>query len=466
MAGKHILLVDDEPNLQESLKIGLELRDYLVTVASNGVEAVQKCESMSFDAVLLDMRMPGMDGLETLKCIKEIRAEQKVIMLTAHGTIANAVQAMKLGAFDYLNKPSSPEEVDIKIQKALNFPILSTGSRIFKTTHPETCHFEGMVGNSAAMQEVYDLVERIVDNESTVLITGETGTGKELIARAIHDNGVRAGKRLYALHCAAIPEELLESELFGHEKGAFTGAVNQKVGIFEAADGGTLFLDEIGEMSLNAQVRLLRVLQEKEFIRVGATTPHKTDVRLIAATHRNLQEEVKTGRFREDLFYRLNVIEVPMPPLRDRRDDIPFLVNYFIQKYASKKEIRISDAALNNLMRYHWPGNVRELGNAIERAVVLARTDVLEIADLPPSLRETQAMSTAMGTFDTSYAHMSWLEAREAFEQSYIKEVLTKTNGNITHAAKVADIAWQNFHQKLKKYNINAKSFFNPKNRI
>jgi DNA-binding NtrC family response regulator len=283
MPNRHLLLVDDEPNLQESMKIGLELRDYDVTLASTGQRAISFCQGQSFDAVLLDVRMPEMDGMETLRRIKEVRPEQTVIMLTAHGTIASAVEATKLGAFDYLTKPSSPEEVDVKIQQALNFPILSVKERMVKermvkSQRPETCHFEGMVGTSPAMQEVYDLVERIAHNESTILITGETGTGKELIARAIHDNGTRAEKRLYALHCAAIPEELLESELFGHEKGSFTGAVGLKIGVFEAADGGTLFLDEIGEMSLNAQVRMLRVLQEKEFIRVGATTPRKTDV--------------------------------------------------------------------------------------------------------------------------------------------------------------------------------------------
>ena len=458
MAEKHILLVDDEPNLLESLKIGMALRGYAVSVAGSGHEAIDQCKNKVFDVVLLDMRMPGMDGLETLRRIKEIRARQTVIMLTAHGTIKNAVEAMKLGAFDYLTKPSSPEEVDVKIQKALNFPILSLDSQVLKSKHPETCHFEGIVGNCLAMKEVYDLVERIVNSESTVLITGETGTGKELIARAIHDNGPRASQRLYGLHCAAIPEELLESELFGHEKGAFTGAANQKIGVFEAADGGTLFLDEIGEMSLNAQVRLLRVLQEKEFIRVGATSPRKTDVRLIAATHRNLAEEVRAGRFREDLFYRLNVIDIPLPPLRNRRDDIPAMIDHFIKKHAGARPFTVSEEAMKTMMRYSWPGNVRELENAIERAVALARTDVIDIADLPPALRDLDAP----GAFpDASYAQLSLAEARAAFERAYIKEVLTQTGGNITHAAKIAGIAWQNFHQKLKKYDIDAKSFAN-----
>jgi DNA-binding NtrC family response regulator len=457
MPNRHLLLVDDEPNLQESMKIGLELRGYDVTLASTGQRAISFCQNQSFDTVLLDMRMPEMNGLETLKRIKEIRPEQTVIMLTAHGTIANAVEATKLGAFDYLTKPSSPEEVDVKIQQALNFPILSAKQRVIKSKRPETCRFEGMVGTSLAMQDVYDLVERIAHNESTILITGETGTGKELIARAIHDNGTRADKRLYALHCAAIPEELLESELFGHEKGSFTGAVNQKIGVFEAANGGTLFLDEIGEMSLNAQVRMLRVLQEKEFIRVGATTPQKTDVRLIAATNRTLSEEVKEGRFREDLFYRLNVIEIQMPPLRQRRDDIPMLVTHFLQKFSGQHTI--SNDVMDTLMRHDWPGNVRELENAIERAVALARTNTIEMIDLPPILQN--GGTTLTSHTGDSYGHLSLRDARDVFEQKYIAELLTKTKGNITHAAKLAGIAWQNFHQKLKKYEIDAKEFAN-----
>lgn len=457
MPNRHILLVDDEPNLQESMKIGLELRDYDVTLASTGQRAISFCQDQNFDAVLLDMRMPEMDGLETLRRIKESKPAQTVIMLTAHGTIESAVKATKLGAFDYLTKPSSPEEVDVKIQQALNFPILSNQNRLVKSKQPETISFEGIIGESVAMKEVYDMVERIAHTESTILITGETGTGKELIARAIHDNGQRAEQRLYALHCAAIPEELLESELFGHEKGAFTGAVNHKIGVFEAANGGTLFLDEIGEMRLSAQVRLLRVLQEKEFIRVGATTPQKTDVRLIAATNRKLSEEVQEGRFREDLFYRLNVIEIQMPPLRQRRDDIPLLIEHFLEKFGSQHTI--SNDVLDKLIQHSWPGNVRELENVIERAVALARSNTIEIADLPPALKSGEA--TAIIRSGDSYGHLSLRDARDLFEQKYIAELLTQTKGNITHAAKMAGIAWQNFHQKLKKYDIDAKEFAN-----
>jgi DNA-binding NtrC family response regulator len=457
MAKRRILIIDDEPNLLESFKIGLEIKNYAVTIASSGSEALSICEEKNFDAVLLDVRMPGMDGLETLQKLKQLRPDQVVIMLTAHGSLESAVEAGRQGADDYLEKPSAPEAVDLRIRNALDRWSLAEENRNLRSQLRERYHFEGLVGNSPPMQEVYSLMERIASTESTVLITGETGTGKELVARAVHHNGPRADGRFYALHCAAIPEELLESELFGHEKGAFTGAVSQKVGIFAAADGGTLFLDEVGEMSLAAQVRLLRVLQEKEFTPVGSTTPRTTDVRLIAATNRDLMEGVQEGRFREDLFYRLNVIEIPMPALRDRRDDVPLLANHFLSRLTGTDdaEFALSEEAMARLIRHDWPGNVRELENAIERAVALAATEAIEAADLPAVLREDGPASLAGG----GYSHLSLQEAREGFEQAYISEALTKTGGNITHAAKMAGIAWQNFHQKLKKYGIDAKSF-------
>ena len=459
MSTLRVLIVDDEPNLLESYKIGLELKGYAVSIASSGREALKKCEDETFDTVLLDIHMPEMDGLETLQCLGQLRPDQVVIMLTAHGSLESAVEAGRLGACDYLEKPSTPEAVDLRIQKALESRTLSEENRLLKSQLREKYRFEGLVGNSPAMQEVYALMEQMISKECTLLITGETGTGKELVARAIHYNGPRAEQRFYALHCAAIPQELLESELFGHEKGAFTGAVTQKIGIFEAANGGTLFLDEVGEMSLAAQVRLLRVLQEKEFIPVGSTTPQKTDVRLIAATHRDLAEDMEAGRFREDLYYRLNVIEIPLPPLRERRDDIPLLAVHFLQKYATRergKQMQISKAAMARLIRYDWPGNVRELENVIERAVALSTADTIEVSDLPANVHQATASSLSNGQ---GYAHLSIQEARETFEQRYIKEVLQKTGGNISHASKIAGIAWQNLYNKLKKYNINAKEF-------
>ena len=461
MSKQNILIVDDEPNLLESFKIGLELKDYTVSIASSGKKALKEIEKTAFDVVLLDVRMPGMDGIETLQEIKRIRADQIVIMLTGQGSIESAVVAGQLGAADYLEKPSSPEAVHFRIQNAVEKKAVKDQLQRIKVIVDED--FKGIVGKSTAMTEVFDLVRRIAPTDSTILITGETGTGKELIASALHLNCPRSENRFFALHCAAIPEELLESELFGHEKGSFTGAISQKVGYFEAANGGTLFLDEVGEMSLAAQVRLLRVLQEKEFIRVGATTPIKTDVRLVAATNRNLEGDVEQGRFRQDLYYRLNVIQVNVPPLRNRRDDIPLLIQHFLEKHkpsGAESAHTITDEAVDLLVRHDWPGNVRELENAIERAVALARDTTIGVDDLPAGIHQDGPAAIHEGT---SYSHLSLQVARESFEQAYINEVLTKTGGNITHASKIAGIAWQNFHQKLKKYSIDAKSFAKKK---
>ena len=310
MAKQNILIVDDEPNLLESFKIGLELKDYIVSIAASGKKALEAINKRGFDVVLLDIRMPGMDGLETLTEIKKVRPDQVVIMLTGQGSLESAVEAGRIGAYDYLEKPSTPEAVHLRIQKAVEHQAVKQKLEDIETLVGDD--FAGVIGKSQAISEVFDLLTRVAPTDSTILITGETGTGKELIASALHLHSRRRDNRFFALHCAAIPEELLESELFGHEKGSFTGAVAQKTGYFEAADGGTLFLDEIGELSQAEQVRLLRVLQEREFIRVGSTTPIKTDVRLVAATNRNLEEEVKEGRFREDLV--LPVERHPDPP--------------------------------------------------------------------------------------------------------------------------------------------------------
>jgi len=306
------------------------------------------------------------------------------------------------------------------------------------------------------MQQVFSLMESVVNTDTTVLIVGETGTGKELVARALHYCGPRADKRFYALHCAAIPEHLFESELFGHEKGAFTGADSRKIGAFEAVNGGTFFLDEVGETPPSIQAKLLRVLQEREIVRVGSTTPIKVDVRLIAATNRNLMEEVKANRFREDLYYRLKVVEIKIPPLRERKDDIPLLVQHFLQKHAQDGKVKeISREALAVLMKHDWPGNVRELENVIERAVVLSKGDVITPADLPPT-ELAEAMPDSSLEPDTS---MTISQGREAFEKAYITKLLKETKGNISEAARRAGIAWQNFQRKMKKYDIDAAIF-------
>jgi len=439
MAKQNILIVDDEPNLLESFKIGLELKDYIVSIAGSGKKALEAINKRGFDVVLQDIRMPGMDGLETLTEIKKVRPDQVVIMLTGQGSLESAVEAGRIGAYDYLEKPSTPEAVHLRIQKAVEHQAVKQKLEDIETLVGDD--FAGVIGKSQAISEVFDLVTRFAPTDSTILITGETGTGKELIASALHLHSRRRDNRFFALHCAAIPEELLESELFGHEKGSFTGAIAQKTGYFEATDGGTLFLDEIGELSQAAQVRLLRVLQEREFIRVGSTTPIKTDVRLVAATNRNLEEEVKEGRFREDLFYRLNVIQIHLPALRDRRDDIPLLLQHFLTKHYREDGPSpvISDKCTQQLVRHEWPGNVRELENAIERAVALCQDATIDVEDLPAAIQEGGPLQVGESG---SYSHLSLQEARESFEQIYIKEVLTKTNGNITHASKMAGIAW------------------------
>ena len=455
-----ILIVDDEPSLLESIRIGLELKDYAVSMASTGEEAIQRCQDIPFDVALLDMKMPRMSGLEVLKRLKETAPRLIVMMLTAHGSIEDAVEAVRLGAYDFLLKPSSPNAIDLRIQKAIEHRDLSVENLLLRSQLREKYKFDEIIGNSPAMQEVYALMERVCGTENTVLITGETGTGKELVARALHYNGPRADNRFYGLHCAAIPEELLESELFGHEKGAFTGAFSQKIGVFEAAKGGTLFLDEAGAMSQAAQVRLLRVLQEREFFRVGSTTPIRADVRLITATNRNLRQEVQEGRFRQDLYYRLNVFEIHVPSLRERLDDIPLLVNHFLHKYRQTPEhqaARMSGEAMRILERHDWPGNIRELESAIQRALALCRNGEILPKDRPSTVRETDR--SVSETDDLVLFPGPLREARQAFEKRFIEHLLKQTEGNIAMASRKAGIAWQNFHQKLKKYHIDAKKF-------
>lgn len=456
MPDSRILIVDDEPSLLESIRIGLELKGYSVSMASSGEEALQLSHASTFDAALLDLRMPSMGGLEVLASLKEMSPNLIIIMLTAHGNIQDAVQAVRMGAFDFLLKPSSPDAIDLRIRKAIEHRDLFAENLLLRSQLRDKYRFEEIIGDSPPMQEVYALMERVCNTENSVLITGETGTGKELVARAIHYNGSRAAKRFYALHCAAIPEGLLESEMFGHEKGAFTGAVSQKIGVFEAAKEGTLFLDEIGEMTQTAQVRLLRVLQEREFFRVGSTIPIKTDVRLITATNRNLLKEVQDGRFRQDLYYRLNVIEVIVPPLRDRRDDIPLLVNHYLQRFGqeSEKSLKVSEQALHMLMAHPWPGNIRELENVLRRAVTLCERDTILPKDLPSVVRDAFT-NPLHHQPDPSLQPLR--EARQAFEKDYVERLLRQTGGNISQAARRAGIAWQNFHQKIKKFGIDPK---------
>ncbi|NOZ20635.1 MAG: sigma-54-dependent Fis family transcriptional regulator [Planctomycetes bacterium] len=456
MAQTRVLVVDDEPNVAQAIQIGLERMGYSVGTASTGQEAIEVCDSEPVDVMLLDVRMTPLDGIEVLGRVKKSHPEILVIMITAHADVKAAVKAIKLGAFDYILKPSSADELSENIRRAVAFRDLAVENKELKRQLRAKHKFDSIIGNSPAMQEVFSMMECVVDTESTVLIVGATGTGKELVARALHYNGPRSEKRLYCLHCAAIPEHLFESELFGHEKGAFTGADSRKIGAFEAVDGGTFFLDEVGETPLSIQAKLLRVLQEREIVRVGSTTPIKVNVRLIAATNRDLAAEVKKGNFREDLYYRLNVVEIRLPLLRERKDDIPLLVQHLLEKYQTEAgPATISDDAMEALMAHNWPGNVRELENAIERAVVLSKGGGLQSSHLP----RMSAPSPAGDPGPAVDLDQPLSEARDRFEQQYVIGLLRETRGNISAAAKRAGIAWQNFQRKLKKFNINAKDF-------
>lgn len=384
-----LLIVDDEKNYLLVLEDLLSEAGYHVMTADSGSKGLELALSNDLDVLITDMKMPGLDGMTLLERVHSEKADLPVIMMTAFGSVEKAVEAMRKGAFDYILKPFKNEELKLTIRKACEHHQLLRRNRYLTQELQDRYQFSNIIGKSAAMQRVYELIEKVAPAKATVLITGESGTGKELIARAIHFNSPRRDLPFITVNCGALPETLLESELFGHEKGSFSGAISQRKGRFELAHEGTLFLDEITEMSPPLQVKLLRVLQEMEFERVGGSTTLRVDVRVVAASNRNLKEEVAAGRFRSDLFYRLNVVHVLMPPLRDRTDDIPLLVNHFLAKYgkgAGKPKISIDTDALRCLMNYSWPGNVRELENAIERAAILANGDRIEVRDLPSEI--------------------------------------------------------------------------------
>ncbi len=380
-----ILVVDDEPNYLIVISELLGEEGFETITADNGAKALALMKGVDIDLVLTDMQMPDMDGFALLEAVKSNRPEMPVIMITAYGEVEKAVRAMRSGAFNYITKPFNNDELLASINKALEHSALAQENRRLQQEIRGRYSFEGIIGKNRAMRDIYELISRVAPTPSTVLISGESGTGKELVAKALHYQGPRAGRPFLSLNCAALPENLLESELFGHERGAFTGAVVMRKGKFEAADTGTLFLDEIGEMPLALQAKFLRVLQEKTIERLGGNKTIKVDVRIVAATNKNLQDEVLEKRFRQDLFYRLNVVSIVIPPLRQRSDDIPLLTEHFVKKYgeqAGRPGLTISPAALPVLIRAPWPGNVRELENAIERAAIMCRGDEIEIEDL------------------------------------------------------------------------------------
>lgn len=439
----NILVVDDEAAIRESLKDWLMEDGYRVALAIDGENAIAMVQESQYDVILLDLKMPGIDGLETMRRVKELSPDSGVLMMTAYASVDTAVQAMKEGAFDYLVKPFDPDEVELQIKKIVAHREMRLENIMLRKRLEEQYQYDEIIGKSEAMQEIFDLIDRVAPSDSTVLITGESGTGKELIAQALHGNSNRCFMPFVAINCGALPDSLLESELFGYEKGAFTGADHTKRGRFEMAQGGTILLDEIGDISLKTQVDLLRVLQQKEISRLGSESAIDVDVRILAATNRELKASIAKGDFREDLFYRLNVIAIHVPPLRERNEDIPLLANAFVKQQCmemNKEVVKISHGAMRQLMGYHWPGNVRELENIIERALVIGTGREIMTDDLPLSRGEPYA-------FDSP-------KSLKMMEKAHILRILAQTNWNISKAARDMDIDRQTLYNKMNKYAI------------
>lgn len=445
-----ILIVDDEKPQRENLKGFFERRDFEVVTADRGSAGIQAVREHLIDIVLTDFKMPDMTGLDVLKAVKELNPEIPVIVMTAFGSIESAVEAMKAGAFDYLQKPINLDEVEILVKRALEQRRLLSENRELRKQLQERFSFSEIVSQSKEIEEALNIAGRVAKTDATVLLHGESGTGKELFARAIHYASPRREKSFLVVNCAALPETLIESELFGHEKGAFTGAERQRVGRFEEAHGGTLFIDEVGDIPLPVQVKLLRVLQSGEFQRVGGNQSIRSDVRIIAATNRNLEEMMREGSFREDLFYRLNVVSIVIPSLRSRKTDIPILVDHFLRKHAQRHNQAVKELsreALDLLMKYDYPGNVRELEHLIERAIILGSDTMLTTNDLPANVRRLQSESAIQREIRTE----SLNEQLESFEREIILATLQKTSGNQRKAAQLLGVSERNLRYKLEK---------------
>ncbi|MCJ7494667.1 MAG: sigma-54 dependent transcriptional regulator [Deltaproteobacteria bacterium] len=453
MEQKKILIVDDDGSMRHMLSLILKREGYEVQAVGKGSEALNLVASESFDFILSDVVMPGMGGLELLQALKEKKVEATVIMMSAYGNLDTAVEAMKRGAYDYISKPFRPDEVLLALRKAEERENLRKENLRLRREVSREYAFGNIVGKSPKMMQLFDTIKKISEYKTSVLIIGESGTGKEMVARCIHYNSPRNNGPFEAINCGAIPETLLESELFGHEKGAFTDAKKEKLGSFEMAHQGTLFLDEVGEMSLTAQVKLLRVLQEGEVKRLGSERTFTVDVRIIAATIQDLSRAAAEGKFREDLFYRLNVLPVHLPPLRERKEDIPLLVEHFIHKYNEQHRLNTEGAAedvLARLLEYSWPGNVRELENAIERAMILAQGKKIEADCLPSEVLGTRP-SWKKDLWGDEY---SIKKASRIMEEELIRKALKKTGGNRSHAVKILEISHPALLSKIKEYGI------------
>jgi DNA-binding NtrC family response regulator len=450
MMADRILVVDDEELIRESIGFLLRKEGFTVEEAANGREAYKKILAEPFDIVLTDLEMPKMKGLELLEKISQLSPQTLVLIITAYGSLETAITALRHGAVDYILKPVEFDELLVKIRRLLEYKKLTVENQLLRRELQREYDFTSMVGKSPAMKRVFDMIQTVASTDSTVLITGKSGTGKELVARAIHFNSPRKSKPFFPVNCGAIPETLFESELFGHKKGAFTGALADKDGYFKAAEGGTLFLDEISETPLNLQVKLLRVIEQKEFTPVGSPRPIAANVRLVASTNRDLLEEVKNGKFREDLYYRLNVVELKLPSLAERREDIPLLVEHFVDKYRREmnKDIKgVDDNLMRLLMNHEWKGEIRELENTIERAVIFSKDEFISLDDLPglfgpeaPTVLvdETQPLD----------------KAKDDFERQYILMVLRKNNSDKRKAAEILKLSLSSLYRRMKELGV------------
>ncbi len=454
-----ILIVEDEPKMSRLLELNLGEEGYTTRAAADAETGIKVLRQEKIDLVITDLKLPGMDGLEFLQAVKRVDARLPVIVMTAYGTVETAVEAMKAGASDYVLKPFSMEEINLIVGKELDVNRLREENRSLREALGRRYEFKNIIAHSAKMQEVLATVDRVAPTNSTVLLGGESGVGKDLIARAIHQHSRRASGPFVKINCTAIPENLLESELFGYEKGAFTGAASPKPGKFELADKGTIFLDEIGDVPGTIQVKLLRVLQDREFERLGGTKTLKVDVRVVAATNQDLRAALEEGTFREDLYYRLNVVPINIPPLRERKEDIPYLVDHFIERFAkdSAKPLRgITPAAQKLMMEFHWPGNVREVENIIERAVALSTGDMLDTADIRLDLSPVKSGGEAVAASGASAgsAFPPSGMTLEQFEDEMIKEAVRRSNGNKSQAARLLGLSRNALRYRLAKMGV------------
>ena len=457
MAQKTLLVADDDASIRSLLKQLLSDEGFAVLEASTGIEVVDKVKEASPDLVIMDVRMPELDGIEALSRVKATNPKTAVLIMTAFGSSNAAIRAMELGAFDYITKPFELDKISHSVKRVLDYQDLTQEVEVLRDEISTLVQTERIVGNSPAMQEVYKTIGKVAKADATVLITGESGTGKELVAEALHFNSNRRSGPMVKVSCAALPETLLEAELFGHEKGSFTGAMTQRRGRFEMADKGTIFLDEIGEMTVPTQTKLLRVLQERKIERIGSNLPIKVDIRIVCATNKDLQKLVEQGKFRDDLYYRLNVINIHMPPLRDRKEDVPSLVEHFLAKHrysATAQPAAISEEAIKRLMEYNWPGNVRELENVIERAVVLSRGQIITSRELPFGDHDAAEGEESDGGEELKGDSSFFKKSVAQFEKDLIMKALRDANGNRSKAAEMLGIYRRLLYAKIKEYGL------------